>query len=311
MKKPAMRCLSLLLCIFLGLAPLSARGLADTAPDGPNLLRSPDREDPAEAANAPVSSDVTLGTLLSDLLDAALNPPKAGTARIDADLEALNDSVASAVADCWKRVYLDPNLRLLILGRDDPAELAITGKHAFVVLGYALENGEMTDELQGRCDAAAAAAAAFPRSVLVLSGGATGEGNVENHTEAGLMKQYLAGRHGIDPERICTDERAMTTAENAQNTMEILETLGVDTMTLVTSAYHQPRAQVLYTAVAALYAREKGYSVRIVGSFCFDAPPPEYPAEYDAVIAAAQLAEILSLPEEEMQLLLSRFFPAE
>lgn len=33
-----------------------------------------------------------------------------------------------------------------------------TSSHAFIVLGYELKDGEMTDELKGRCKAAAAAA---------------------------------------------------------------------------------------------------------------------------------------------------------
>ena len=44
---------------------------------------------------------------------------------------------------------------------------------------------------------AAIAARVFPDSILVCSGGATGDNNPERHTEAGLMKQYLAGTCGI------------------------------------------------------------------------------------------------------------------
>ena len=83
-----------------------------------------------------------------------------------------------------------------------------------MVLGYELLNGGMTDELKGRCDAAAAAAKTFPASLLVCSGGATGQNNPQRHTEAGLMKDYLVDECGIAAERVFTDERALTTAEN-------------------------------------------------------------------------------------------------
>ena len=68
------------------------------------------------------------------------------------------DELAADIAECWKQVWLDPTYRLYVFGTDDPAELPITGRHGFVVLGYQLAQGEMTEELIGRCDAAAAAA---------------------------------------------------------------------------------------------------------------------------------------------------------
>ena len=206
------------------------------------------------AASLAENTPVTYADLLWDLAEARLNGT--GTEKIDADAEAMNDPVAAAVAEHWKKVWLDPDYRLFMYGTDDPAELPVTGKHAFVVLGFQLENGEMTDELKGRCDAAAAAAKAFPDSVIVCSGGMTGANNPGNHTEAGLMKAYLSDVCGIDPERILTEEKSMDTAENAVNTMPILREQGIETITIVTSAYHQRRGQTLYNAVAALYRQE-------------------------------------------------------
>ena len=68
---------------------------------------------------------------------------------------------------------------------------------------YLLPDGEMTEELVGRCKAAAAAAKAFPDSIIVCTGGATGANNPDGHTEAGLMKEYLVKRCGISRKRIC------------------------------------------------------------------------------------------------------------
>ena len=110
--------------------------------------------------------------------------------------------------------------------------LKLSGKHAFVVLGFELADGEMTDELKARCEAAAAAAKAFPDSSLICSGGATGENNPEGHTEAGLMKDYLTEQCGIAADRILTDEYAMTTAENALNTFAILKAQGIGVFTV-------------------------------------------------------------------------------
>ena len=234
------------------------------------------------------ASEVSFDTLLSDLMTAY-----EANARIDADVAILNDDIARSVAAHWKKVYLS-DYRLYLYGQDDPAELPITGKHAFVVLGYELKNGEMTDELKGRCDAAAAAAKAFPDSILVCSGGATGGNNPHGNTEAGLMKKYLVNQCGIAEERIFTDKKAMTTAENAVNTLTILRKQGVETMTIVTSSYHQRWGQVLYNAMAARYRQAYGYSVELIGNYCYDIAPSNPMFLADASIALSQLKKILA-----------------
>ena len=255
----------------------------------------------------PAAEEGTFGSLLADMLEAYESPSPEDEERIDADVEAIteNREIARSVADHWKKVYLDPEYRLYLDGSDDPALLPIEddSAHAFVVLGYELENGEMTDELKGRCDAAAAAAEAFPRSILVCSGGATGKNNPEKHTEAGLMKAYLSEVCGIAPERIFTDEKAMTTAENALNTFVILKEQGIKTMTIVTSSYHQRWGQVLYNAVGAQYRQESGYSAEIVGNYCYDTEPSVAIFHRHEAFAIWQLGQILGLEEKEMKLL--------
>ena len=155
----------------------------------------------------------------------------------------------------------------------------------------------MTDELRGRCDAAAAAARAFPESVLVCTGGATGGNNPDGHTEAGRMKDYLVQEHGIAPERVFTDEQALTTAENAVNTFAILRQQGIRAITLVTSSYHQRWGQVLYNAMAARYRFELDYPVELIGNYCFDVPSAD---PYYARTALSQLKTILKLTREEL-----------
>ena len=248
---------------------------------------------------------VTLGTLLADLVEACESPSEDDAARIDADVSALNNSIAESIAEHWKRVYLDENYTLLLFGKDDPADLDIPKPdvHAFVILGFELQNGEMTEELKGRCDAAAAAADAFPEAILVCSGGATGKNNPDRHTEAGLMREYLINVCGIDASRIYIDERALNTAENAINTFEILRSQKIETMTIITSAYHQRRAQVLYNALAAQYRQEYGYRAEIVGNFCYDIEATGINASMDDRLAVQQLAGILNLPPEQRKLL--------
>lgn len=250
------------------------------------------------------AGNITAVTLLADLLSAYEDPTVRSVLRIDADAEALDDEIMTAVASHWKKIWIDPDYRLFIYGVNDPSSLEIPdpSKHAFVVLGYELKNGEMTDELKLRCDAAAAAAGAFPGSILVCSGGATGTNNPEQHTEAGLMKAYLSEVCGIDGERIFTDERAKNTAQNAINTYEILREMGMETMTIVTSSYHQRRAQTLYNALSAQYQQDTGYSAKLIGNFCCEVVSAAGNAD-DARLTIQQLGNILGLPSDEMDLL--------
>lgn len=248
------------------------------------------------AANTESNTENGDANVSFDKLRSALYDAYNAIQRIDTYVEALDDDIARSIAAHWKEVYLD-DYRLYLYGRDDPAELPIsdTGKHAFVVLGSSLKNGEMTDELKGRCEASAAAAKAFPNSILVCSGGATGENNPLGNTEAGLMEQYLVNQCGIAPERIFTDTEALDTAQNALNTFKILRKQGVKTMTIVTSSYHQRRGQTVYNAMAAKFRQAYGYSVKIVGNYCFDIGSPNFNPKADAWNALSQIKSILDL----------------
>ncbi len=260
-------------------------------------------------ASSPVDTDnaKNFGTLVMDLVSAYETPSSEDAQTIDTDLAAIrsvkeNDyMVAKALADTWQEVYLNPDYPLFVYGKDDPAELEKYGvendpSQAIIILGYALSNGEMQPELISRCDAAADLAKTYPDAILVCSGGATGKNNPEKHTEAGLMKEYLTKNCGIDASRIYTDEKALTTVENVRKTFEILEKQKVQTMTIVTSQYHQLRSQALYGVMAKLCQLQRGYSVRSVGNYCYElAASSDIP---DHRLAIQGMAEILRLPQE-------------
>ena len=252
--------------------------------------------------------------LLIDLLNAYEQPREDDRIRIRADLETIRQVreedyvLMQQIAEHWLYIYTDPDfeLRLYRPQAEEKAEelkgtaIADSQSHAFVVLGYELQNGEMGDELRGRCDAAFAAASAFPNTLIVCSGGATGSNNPRRHTEGGVMRDYLKGL-GIDPVRILTDEKAKSTAQNAVNTFKILKTRDVKTMTLVTSAYHLRWGQVLYHAMTLLYQYQYGYCPEIVENFCFETQPTDSTFLQDARFAVRQLAVILDLPAKCMQ----------
>ena len=204
--------------------------------------------------------------------------------------------IAEAIAEHWITVFAPDYRMYLNHGEKNALELeksflSFGDKHAFVVLGYRLEDGEMSEELLGRCKAAAAAAASFPNALLICTGGATGENNPDNHTEAGEMKKYLCKRCGIEATRVLTEENSLTTLENARNTFGMIRDAGVDTITIITSNYHQRWGQVLYNALAAIEEKNSGYKVRIVGNYSYPAP-----GAHSSLFTSA-LSQLSSMPE--------------
>ena len=274
------------------------------------------QQDAASATQAdidPRSRDLV--QLLSDLVNSYESPSPEAMQVVTADLETIGENepedqnIAMSIANHWNSVYVDPNYSLRVYqGGEDAPELADAGivdgpSHAFVVLGYELKDGAMTDELRGRCDAAAAAANTYPETIIVCTGGATGKNNPENHTEAGLMKQYFVEEKGIDESRIFIDEQAMTTAENAMNSMAIMQQQGVQTMTIVTSTYHQRWGQAVYHAASLVYGQQHGYSVNIVGDLSYSIAPSNPLYQKDDRIAVRQIAEILGVSPEAIETL--------
>lgn len=273
---------------------------------GGTALADTYRIDPENASN--------FGELLIDLLH-AYETPGADDQRIISDavsgIEWVNRTdgeLARAIADHWNRVYLNAEGEYALLlhdGGQTAAALEQSGMrdsatHAFVVLGFELKDGKMTEELIGRCEAAAAAARSFPSAILVCSGGPTGKNNPGQNTEAGLMKRYMTERCGIDAGRIFIDEKAMNTVQNAINCFEIMRAHDIQTFTVVTSSYHQRWGQAIYNAMAELYRLGEGYNARIVGNYCYSI---EAKGNYrqDDRFAIRQLTQVLGLPDKVIE----------
>lgn len=248
--------------------------------------------------------------LLSVLVYAYESPDEETDAAIDgvlADIENVSQAdgeLARRIFDNWYNVFIDPDYTLnLYQGVDNAPELEGSGipdrpSHAIVILGYELSNGAMQNELVGRLDAAASLAHAYPQTLIVCSGGATGPNNTEGNTEAGLMRDYLVEQCGIDSSRVLTDDRAMTTADNALNTFAMLRDHDVHSFTIVTSSYYMRWGQAVYNVVAALYSSRLGYDIESISNYCYDTEPAyDYYARGDR-FAARQIGEIISLPQE-------------
>ncbi|MBR3316463.1 MAG: YdcF family protein [Atopobiaceae bacterium] len=292
-------------------------GASTTAASGQNAAANPA---PAAPKNlVPIGQGPNrenFERLLMDLIYTYETPSAETTQSLEADLAAIQATsaedfaVAQSIVNNWNTVFANPNYPLCMYGGGDQAtELAQTGlrdspTHAFVVLGYELVNGEMTEELQSRCDAAAAAARSFPSAIIVCSGGATGMNNPEGHTEAGVMRDYLVQTCGIDPTRIHIDETAQDTAQNATNTFQILRNQGIQTITVVTSSYHQGWVQAVLNAAAALSIRDFGAPIAITGNYSVDYPLTEIAPGTEDRVAIEQVADVLGLPKTDMQALM-------
>lgn len=256
-------------------------------------------------AYEPNESRAAWTDLLAGLYAACTHPSEQAEETVDACAAKLESELAFSLTEHFRQIWLRGDCPLYLFGRDDPAEVPARGRHAIVVLGHELQNGKMTRELMGRCDAAAALARAFPDSLIVLSGGATGLFNPLRRTEAGLMRAYLTDVCGLDPVRMRLDEKASDTAENALNVFEILRAENAETLTIVTSDYHYRRSLTLFCAMSEKYRLEQGYMVKGISGFCWPAGADAFTIRNEVRYTVLQLGDILDLPPAQKLRLLS------
>ena len=105
-----------------------------------------------------------------------------------------------------------------------------------IVLGLALQNGEPTEDLLYRVDAAARFSGENPGAMLILTGGNPDE---RGRTEAEVMKELLMER-GIPEDKMVLEDRAEITIDNFKNTAAIVDP--DRPIVLISSDYHMDRA---------------------------------------------------------------------
>lgn len=128
---------------------------------------------------------------------------------------------------------------------------------AIVVLGAQVKSdGEPSVQLSWRLDAAAEAYRKHPVPIVVCGA----QGADEPEPEALVMKRYLADK-GIPEQDIFTDPDSFNTKQNLMHARQILSgTESVETVLIVTSDYHVPRALAL--------AEDLGMKAEGLGSPC-------------------------------------------
>ncbi len=114
-----------------------------------------------------------------------------------------------------------------------------------VIMGAGVHGEEPSQSLYDRLCAAREYLEENPDIKVIVSGG---QGSGENITEAECMRRWLED-NGIAPERIIKEDKASSTAENAEFSMEIARSLtGRDGITaaVITSDYHLARSKLYF-----------------------------------------------------------------
>ena len=128
-------------------------------------------------------------------------------------------------------------------------ERQIDDPQAVIVLGCQVRGEIPSVMLAKRLDAAIETLSEYPGTVCVVSGG---QGSGEDISEAEAMRRYLV-EHGISESRVMTEDRSTSTRENIAFSSEILKERGISRAVIVTSDFHQYRAEV--------YAERNGLTV--------------------------------------------------
>ena len=105
--------------------------------------------------------------------------------------------------------------------------------------------GEPSIALSDRLDAALEYFEAHPDTLVIVTGG---QGPDEPVTEAGAMRDYLVEK-GVPPEQILTEGASHNTWQNVKNTLELMETLGLETdgnVVAASSGSHLCRVEILW-----------------------------------------------------------------
>jgi len=199
---------------------------------------------------------------------------KTDVLRTMAELKAVDATAAAMyqkILDEWD--YIDNKMVENVVDVTDtenlksvPSGLPMTATHAFVLLGYALNaDGTLQDEAIGRCKVAYMCAKAYPNAKIYATGGGTAKQNA-NVTEAGQMKAYLVSL-GLDASRIIMEDTAKNTAQNAQNTFDLMIANKVKTFSIISSQYHLKRGCLLFYAESLLKAASNNEDpIELVGN---------------------------------------------
>ena len=112
-----------------------------------------------------------------------------------------------------------------------------------LVLGYQLDDDQMSKTLIYRVERAYEYASRYPDCKIIVSGGITGKNTV---SEASLMKDALVA-YGINEERIIVEDKSTSTVENLEYCKSLLQE--GEKIVCISSNYHCSRIKVIASNV--------------------------------------------------------------
>lgn len=112
---------------------------------------------------------------------------------------------------------------------------------ALVLGNRAYPDGTVSRLLAGRLDLALRLYRAGKVGTVLVSGDASGRGIAGGYNEVDPMRQWLIGR-GVPADKVVGDYAGMNTYDSCVRARRVF---GVDRVTVVTQAYHLPRAVTL------------------------------------------------------------------
>lgn len=132
---------------------------------------------------------------------------------------------------------------------------------AAVVLGAAQYNGEPSDALRGRLDAAAELYSVGRVELIVVTGGGQDE---DTTTEGKTGYDYLRQTAGVPDEDLRIENQGSSTYESLAAASRFLRAEGIDKVLVVTDPYHSRRSQLIAEEVgldASAYSTEGASSL--------------------------------------------------
>lgn len=174
-------------------------------------------------------------------------------------------SILSGVALCALLVLLVPIVRATTEKPEPDADYII-------VLGAGVYGETPSITLEHRLEGALRYLDANPRTKAVVSGG---QGAGEDISEAECMRRWLT-EHGVDPDRILTEDRSTSTKENLAFSKAAIEADGgtAERVVIVTSPYHMYRAKQIAAKLgirADCAAGSDGYPIYMLGMYLREA----------------------------------------
>lgn len=155
-------------------------------------------------------------------------------------LNRLNNTKTTQIKKVTKFIKSSLNMKL-----NQKVETAKNeGKSDYIViLGFVLDsNGKPQKTLIQRLEKGLSLAKKQPKAKIIVSGG---ELPAEPKVESKVMKNWLV-QHGVNRDRILTEQGSLDTVGNALNVTQILNNHHAKHATIVSSASHMRRAFILF-----------------------------------------------------------------